>query len=105
MEIIRSIFNDIYKINNCPHYCILLIIRIESYRSKLNMNNKKLSNLDFLIINAPPGTSDEHITIAQNLKTSSNNNGRIIITTLQEVSLLAVSKNGLIFVKKLRYQY
>eukprot|EP00456_Euglypha_rotunda_P005623 TRINITY_DN10950_c0_g1_i1.p1 TRINITY_DN10950_c0_g1~~TRINITY_DN10950_c0_g1_i1.p1 ORF type:complete len:172 (+),score=20.30 TRINITY_DN10950_c0_g1_i1:142-657(+) len=47
--------------------------------------------LDFLIIDAPPGTSDEHITIAQFLKTAKVD-GAIIVTTPQEVSLLDVRK-------------
>jgi len=57
--------------------------------------------LDFLIIDAPPGTSDEHITIAQSLKTTSGTDGAIIITTPQEVSLLAVRK-GINFCKKVK---
>jgi Mrp family chromosome partitioning ATPase len=57
--------------------------------------------LDFLIIDAPPGTSDEHITIAQNLKTSTDTDGAVIITTPQEVSLLAVRK-GINFCKKVK---
>jgi Mrp family chromosome partitioning ATPase len=47
--------------------------------------------LDFLIIDTPPGTSDEHLSIAQYLK-SSNIDGAVIITTPQEVSLLDVRK-------------
>jgi len=57
--------------------------------------------LDFLIIDAPPGTSDEHITIAQSLKTTSGTDGAIIITTPQEASLLAVRK-GINFCKKVK---
>ena len=47
--------------------------------------------LDYLIIDTPPGTSDEHLTIAQYLK-SSNIKGAIIVTTPQEISLLDVRK-------------
>ena len=47
--------------------------------------------LDYLIIDTPPGTSDEHLTIAQYLKLS-NIKGAIIITTPQEISLLDVRK-------------
>ena len=47
--------------------------------------------LDYLIIDTPPGTSDEHLTIAQYLKLS-NIKGAIIVTTPQEISLLDVRK-------------
>ncbi len=40
---------------------------------------------------APPGTSDEHISIATYLKDSSVD-GAVIVTTPQEVSLLDVRK-------------
>jgi Mrp family chromosome partitioning ATPase len=48
-------------------------------------------NLDFLIVDTPPGTSDEHLSIANYLK-EANPDGVIIITTPQEVSLLDVRK-------------
>ena len=48
-------------------------------------------DLDFLIVDAPPGTSDEHISIAQYL-TTSHIDGAIIVTTPQEVALLDVRK-------------
>lgn len=47
--------------------------------------------LDFLVIDAPPGTSDEHISLVQMLK-ESDVDGAIIVTTPQEVSLLDVRK-------------
>jgi Mrp family chromosome partitioning ATPase len=37
-------------------------------------------NVDFLVIDTPPGTSDEHISIVQYLK-SSDKDGAIIVTT------------------------
>lgn len=48
--------------------------------------------LDFLIIDSPPGTSDEHISLAQYLKKSTEVDGALIVTTPQEVSLLDVRK-------------
>lgn len=39
-------------------------------------------SLDFLIIDAPPGTSDEHITVAQALK-HTENVAAVIVTTPQ----------------------
>ena len=47
--------------------------------------------LDFLIVDAPPGTSDEHISIVQLLK-ATGIDGAIIVTTPQQVSLIDVRK-------------
>lgn len=47
--------------------------------------------LDFLVVDTPPGTSDEHLSITQYLK-EANPDGAIIVTTPQEVSLLDVRK-------------
>jgi len=53
--------------------------------------NTNWDKLDYLIIDTPPGTSDEHLTLAQYLKLS-NLKGAIIVTTPQEISLLDVRK-------------
>ena len=47
--------------------------------------------IDYLIIDTPPGTSDEHISIVQYLN-SNNIDGAIVITTPQEVSMADVRK-------------
>eukprot|EP01125_Pyxidicula_operculata_P006004 TRINITY_DN209_c0_g1_i1.p1 TRINITY_DN209_c0_g1~~TRINITY_DN209_c0_g1_i1.p1 ORF type:complete len:177 (+),score=34.87 TRINITY_DN209_c0_g1_i1:739-1269(+) len=47
--------------------------------------------LDYLIIDTPPGTSDEHLSIVNYLK-ETNPDGAIIVTTPQEVALLDVRK-------------
>jgi len=47
--------------------------------------------LDFLIIDTPPGTSDEHISTVENLK-DFNPDGAIIVTTPQNVSIVDVRK-------------
>jgi Mrp family chromosome partitioning ATPase len=47
--------------------------------------------LDYLVIDTPPGTSDEHLSIAQYLK-ATNPEGAIVITTPQEVALADVRK-------------
>jgi Mrp family chromosome partitioning ATPase len=48
-------------------------------------------NLDYLVIDTPPGTSDEHLSIIQYLK-KTNIKGAILVTTPQEISLLDVRK-------------
>jgi len=48
-------------------------------------------DLDYLIVDTPPGTSDEHISIIQHLK-KTNLHGAIIVTTPQEVALADVRK-------------
>uniref|UniRef100_T1IU54 Cytosolic Fe-S cluster assembly factor NUBP1 homolog n=1 Tax=Strigamia maritima TaxID=126957 RepID=T1IU54_STRMM len=48
-------------------------------------------SLDYLVIDTPPGTSDEHLSITNYLKTAGIN-GAVVITTPQEVSLLDVRK-------------
>ena len=48
-------------------------------------------DLDFLIVDTPPGTSDEHLSVNSFLK-ESGVDGAVVVTTPQEVSLLDVRK-------------
>lgn len=50
--------------------------------------------LDYLVIDTPPGTSDEHISVVQYLKKTGlpNLDGAVMVTTPQEVSLMDVRK-------------
>lgn len=50
--------------------------------------------LDYLIIDTPPGTSDEHISVVKYLKQTDlpNLDGAVMVTTPQEVSLMDVRK-------------
>jgi len=48
-------------------------------------------NLDYLIVDTPPGTSDEHLSIVQFLK-ESGIDGAVLITTPQEVALQDVRR-------------
>lgn len=48
--------------------------------------------LDYLIIDTPPGTSDEHLSIINYLKNCKSLRGTILITTPQEASLIDVRK-------------
>lgn len=47
--------------------------------------------LDVLIVDTPPGTSDEHLTVLAALK-DARPDGAVIVTTPQEVSLLTIRK-------------
>lgn len=43
--------------------------------------------LDYLIVDTPPGTSDEHISIAECLRDSKSNAEAIVVTTPQMISI------------------
>ncbi|XP_065066222.1 cytosolic Fe-S cluster assembly factor nubp1-like [Rhopilema esculentum] len=49
--------------------------------------------LDYLLIDTPPGTSDEHLSVAQYLKLAGVD-GAILVTTPQEVALQDVRKEA-----------
>lgn len=59
--------------------------------------------LDYLIIDTPPGTSDEHISIAQLLKSAPGVAGAVVVTTPQEVAMADVRKE-LNFCKKVGFR-
>ena len=56
-------------------------------------------NLDYLIVDLPPGTGDEPLSISQLIPDS---DGAIIVTTPQDVALVSVRKS-INFVKKMKY--
>ena len=58
-------------------------------------NSVEWGELDYLIIDLPPGTGDVQLTLAQNSKLS----GSIIISTPQEVALIDVRKGMNMFKK------
>lgn len=65
------------------------------------LKNVDWNNLDFLLIDTPPGTSDEHLSIVNYLKSLENFKGALIITTPQEAALLDVRKQ-IDFCKKIQ---
>jgi len=54
-------------------------------------------NLDYLIVDLPPGTGDEPLSIAQLIP---NSDGAVIVTTPQDVALVSVRKS-INFIKKM----
>lgn len=65
---------------------------------KTFLNDVKWDDLDYLIIDTPPGTSDEHITVMECMR-DVRCDGAIIVTTPQCVALDDVRKE-LTFCKK-----
>lgn len=49
-------------------------------------------DLDFLLIDTPPGTSDEHLSLTSFLKDCKNVRGTILVTTPQEIAKMDVRK-------------
>lgn len=49
-------------------------------------------SLDYLLLDTPPGTSDEHLSATTFLSNTGQNWGAILVTTPQEVALLDVRK-------------
>ena len=47
--------------------------------------------LDYLVVDTPPGTSDEHLSVIAALK-NSRPDGAVMVTTPQEVSLTTIRK-------------
>ena len=52
------------------------------------LNNTNWDNLDYLIVDLPPGTGDIQLTLSQQIPVS----GAVIITTPQDIALLDAQK-------------
>lgn len=59
---------------------------------KNSLQDVNWGSIDYLLIDTPPGTSDEHISIVQFLLQAGSIDGAILVTTPQEISLLDVRK-------------
>ena len=49
-------------------------------------------SLDYLVVDTPPGTADEHMAIAQHLRGSASSVGAVVVTTPQELALADVRR-------------
>lgn len=58
---------------------------------KTFLKDVEWGDLDFLIVDTPPGTSDEHLSVNSYLK-EAGVDGAVLVTTPQEVALLDVRK-------------
>ena len=65
-------------------------------KAKPNDSSSKLGDLDYLIIDLPPGTGDIHLTLVQSLPLT----GSIIVTTPQPISLIDAKKAVAMFKMK-----
>lgn len=65
---------------------------IKQFLKDVDWSGGNDTKLDYLIIDTPPGTSDEHLSITSYLKLCDNLRGAVIVTTPQEVSLIDVRK-------------
>jgi len=63
----------------------------KSHMIKKFLKDTFWGKLDYLIIDTPPGTSDEHLSTILTLR-SSNPDGGIIVTTPQEVALSTIKR-------------
>jgi Mrp family chromosome partitioning ATPase len=89
----------------CAHICLHMLRRMPIQDDAIIWRGPKKNGLikqflrdvdwgdelDYMIIDTPPGTSDEHLSIVQYLS-ASGIDGVVLITTPQDVALLDVRK-------------
>ena len=56
-----------------------------------NICQKLLTRTSALLLDTPPGTSDEHLTVVKALK-NARPDGAVVVTTPQEVALATIRK-------------
>lgn len=78
----------------------LLMLGINLAMIKQFLQDVCWGELDYLLVDTPPGTSDEHISIVENLK-EYQPDGAVIVTTPQGVAIADVRKE-LSFCRKVK---
>lgn len=72
-----------FVLDSCVLYFVGLI--------KQFLRDVNWGEVDYLLVDTPPGTSDEHLSLVQYLS-STHVDGAIIVTTPQEVALMDVRR-------------
>jgi len=87
MQYVFKFWSDSRQVTVC--FCNFLLCAVGMIRQFLSEVDWGV--LDYLVIDTPPGTSDEHLSAAQYLL-NAGLTGAIILTTPHEVALLDVRK-------------
>lgn len=80
-------------------YCIFYKIPFFAHSTALIgqfVSDVAWGELDVLLVDTPPGTSDEHLAVLENMKKHSRIDGAILVTTPQVTTLLD-KKNPAVF--------
>lgn len=76
-------------------YCIFYKISFSTHSTALIgqfVSDVAWGELDVLLVDTPPGTSDEHLAVLENMKKHSKVDGAILVTTPQVTTVLDTKK-------------
>lgn len=76
-------------------YCIFYKISSSAHSTALIgqfVSDVAWGELDVLLVDTPPGTSDEHLAVLENMKKHSRVDGAILVTTPQVTTVLDTKK-------------
>ena len=74
--------------------CVLLISAVFAGMIKQFLRDVDWGQVDYLVVDTPPGTSDEHLSVVQYLS-ETNVDGAIMVTTPQVNSITLVDSISL----------
>lgn len=72
---------EVLKRQVLPKYFFLTIAMIKQF-----LNDVVWGDLDFLVVDTPPGTSDEHISITEHLLNEFHTKPKAVLVTTPQVS-------------------
>lgn len=78
-------------------YCIFYKISFSAHSTALIgqfVSDVAWGELDVLLVDTPPGTSDEHLSVLENMKKHSKVDGAILVTTPQVTTVLDTQKKS-----------